>query len=122
VSARDRKPVRIGALPGGGVGTRPAELPEKILDKKSCHKISCEKYMGFPAAPEEVDMHPTHPAMTATVARCRVAELRNLTASPSGAPHRPRRRAVLREGAGWFLIGVGLRLAVHPQPLRPATR
>jgi len=67
-------------------------------------------------------MHPTHPAITVAVARCRVAELRNLTATPAGARHRPRRRAVLREGAGWFLIGVGLRLAVRPQPLSPATR
>ena len=67
-------------------------------------------------------MHPNHPAMTEAVAHCRVAELRNLTPTPSSARHRPRRRAVLREGAGWFLIRVGLRLAVRPQPLSPATR
>jgi hypothetical protein len=67
-------------------------------------------------------MHPTHPAMTVDVAHCRAAELRNLSASPSRVGHRPRRRAALRQGAGWFLIGVGLRLAVRPQPLRPATR
>ena len=67
-------------------------------------------------------MQPTHPAMTVAVARCRVAELRNLTASPTATRHRLRRLAVLREGAGWLLIGLGLRLAVRQQPLSPATR
>ncbi len=70
-------------------------------------------------------MYPLHPALTQAHARARVEELQRQSRHAS-VPRRtrrahPRRRSI-RTTAGWFLVNLGLRLAVAPPPLTPVAR
>jgi hypothetical protein len=62
-------------------------------------------------------MFPLHPALTEAHARARVDELqrqaRYATVHCRAPRAHPRRRSV-RTTAGWFLVNLGLRLAISP--------
>jgi hypothetical protein len=72
-------------------------------------------------------MHPMHPAMIELSARSRAAELQGRRVAPI-APRRPVGSPApnpgrgLRRTTGWFLINLGMRLAVSSPAVRPATR
>jgi hypothetical protein len=75
---------------------------------------------------EESGMYSLHPALTEAHARARVNELQRQARQASG--HRRGRRLhpwhrSMRTTAGWFLVSLGLRLAVSPpRPLTPVAR
>jgi hypothetical protein len=64
-------------------------------------------------------MFPLHPALTEAHARARVDELHR-QARPIAVQRRARRAhprsRSMRTTAGWFLVNLGLRLAVSPRP------
>ncbi len=67
-------------------------------------------------------MHPMHPAMVEASARSRVAELQGRRPAPRRRlPRRERSRSV-RRAIGWFLVNLGMRLALPQPTLRPAPR
>jgi hypothetical protein len=60
-----------------------------------------------------------HPAMAEAIARAHLVEARRpRMAGPSPERHAPRGRSV-RRATGWFLVNLGLRLAVPRRPLAP---
>jgi hypothetical protein len=71
-------------------------------------------------------MHPLHPSMADALNRTHLADLQRGPAPRPRRAHSPRERHAVRQATGWFLINLGLRLALPPrptpQPLSPATR
>jgi hypothetical protein len=67
-------------------------------------------------------MQPLHPAMVEASARARVAELQACRPPLRlRLPSRARSRSV-RRAIGWFLVNLGLRLALPQPTVHPATR
>jgi hypothetical protein len=60
-------------------------------------------------------MHPLPTAMTEKLAQARVADFRRPRRARRQRPSKPIHRGT-REATGWFLVGVGLRLAVPRTP------
>jgi hypothetical protein len=72
---------------------------------------------------KEDPMHPLHPAMVEASARLRVAELQAVSRPrASGRLPRRRRSRAVRQTTGWFLVNLGMRLALPKPAVRPATR
>lgn len=76
-------------------------------------------------------MHPNHPTMAEALNRAHIRDMHNAArVRPRGArvrrPH-PTSTGVIRSRTGWFLVHVGLRLALPPRRyttarMSPATR
>jgi hypothetical protein len=63
-----------------------------------------------------------HPAMVEASARLRVAELRGLRPAPRTSWPPWRRFSSVRRAIGWFLVNLGMRLALpQPEAVRTAT-
>jgi hypothetical protein len=75
---------------------------------------------------EEDAVHPMHPALADPVNRAHIADLRRRPVVPLRGTARHRRPRAVRQATGWFLVHLGLRLAlpVRPdrKPLSPVAR
>jgi hypothetical protein len=67
-------------------------------------------------------MYPLHPAMADAVNRAHITELRRWPTTPPVTQGFRHRTAAARETMGWFLVNVGLRVAVRPVPAAQAAR
>jgi hypothetical protein len=72
-------------------------------------------------------MHPVHPAMIELSARSRAAELQGRRVAPAAprqkvASPAPSPGGGLRRTVGWFLVNLGMRLALPRPAIRPVTR
>jgi hypothetical protein len=67
-------------------------------------------------------MHPLHPAMVEASARSRVAELQGRRPPPRHRRRMRGRSGSFRAALGWFLVNLGMRLALPQPSARPATR
>jgi hypothetical protein len=86
------------------------------LDKTPCDKYSCDKTHREDSTKEEDAMNP---ATAEAIARAHLVEARRPRMTvPKPERHAPRRRSV-RCATGWFLVNLGLRLALPRRSLAP---